>query len=217
MQRDRVVATHGSHKPVQVGSIPTPATTPFREPFHERDSERRGRPRSSTVEQRSDKPQTAVRACPRSPGQTPGMWSNGATHRPFKPKIAGSNPVIPANRDGVRSGSTPALDAGGRRFESGHPDPHDGTVVQRTWTPGRQPGDRGFESPQSRHRSKRGGCCHRASERGPGRYSVRDERFRRAAGGLSAAAIRQRGVAKWEWLRASNPTHAGSNPAAPVL
>ena len=195
-KRDRVVATHGSHKPVQVGSIPTPAIRAPRK--------RRRRPRSSTEERWPDKPQTAVRVGPGSSMGDPGMWSSGATHRPFKPKITGSNPVIP------RSFKRP-----------------DGTVVQPRRTPACRAGGRGFESHRSRQDRPAPGSDR---ARGCVRYRCRVVRFRSVAqsaahpafnrgvvGSRPTAPIAPRGVAKAERLRVSNPTHAGSSPAAPVL
>lgn len=186
------------------------ATRTFREPRPARDPEHLRWPGSSMGEQRSDKPQTAVQICLGSPARITGMWSNWSTHRPFKPEIAGSSPVIPTHRDEVQSGRTPALGAGSRRFKSCHPD-HFGAVVQR---------------PECRPVEPKTGvrfpvvppvaaalCRTRGTEINRGRYLL----LAHACGGEKTSAGAQRGVAKRTRHLSSKQVFAGSSPATPVL
>ena len=188
------------------------ATRPFREPLHERDSERLRWPGSSMEERRSDKPQTAVQLCLGSPERITGTWSNWSTHRPFKPKIAGSNPVVPIKRDVVQVGSTSALGAEGRGFESHHPD-QDGVIVQRQECRPVEPktGVRFPVAPPTATRAYRT----RAHERNlRGRYSL----WVASSGkGETTLPGPQRGVAKRIRHLSSKQAFVGSSPTTPVL
>ena len=188
------------------------ATRPFREPLHERDSERLRWPGSSMEERRSDKPQTAVQLCLGSPERITGTWSNRSTHRPFKPKIAGSNPVVPIRRDVVQLGSTPALGAGGRRFKSDHPDQSNGAIVQR---PECQTVDleTGVRFPVVPPTATLALCRTRAQERNCGRHAL----WVASSGkGETTLPEPQRGVAKRIRHLSSKQAFAGSSPATPV-
>lgn len=189
------------------------ATRLFREPLHERDSERLRWPGSSMEERRSDKPQTAVQLCLGSPGRITGTWSNRSTHRPFKAKIAGSNPVVPTRRDVVQVGSTSALGAEGRGFESHHPDQCDGAIVQR---PECQTVDleTGVRFPVVPPTATRALCRTRAQERNRGRYSL----WVASSGkGETTLPEQQRGVAKGTRHLPSKQAFVGSSPTTPVL
>jgi hypothetical protein len=188
------------------------ATRALREPRPFRDSEQLKWPGSSMEERRSDKPQTEVQIFLGSPSRITGMWSNGATRRPFKPETAGSSPVIPTrNRDEVQFGRTPALGAGGRRFKSCHPDQSNGAVVQRIEF---QTVDLeiGVQFPVVPPVGTRGLCRTRAHERNRGRYSP----LTHACRGEKTLAGAQRGVAR-SIRHLSSKQVLGSRTATPVL
>lgn len=170
-----------------MGLMRPSATRPFREPLHERDSGRLRWPGSSMEERRSDKPQTAVQLCLGSPERITGTWSNRSTHRPFKPEITGSSPVVPTRLDGA--------------------------IVQRQEC---QIVDleTGVRFPVVPPSATLALCRTRAHVRNRGRYSLWVASLGK---GETALPQQQRGVAKGTRHLPSKQAFVGSSPTTPVL